>query len=336
MKSLSGALMKATPFILAALLASAAPVPLAAEGPEPRVHVHLPRTIRVGTPGLRLGQVAVVRADEESLTEKLVAIPMGRAPWSKEELVIDRPTVLGRLASHGVRAGDVRLSGAEKVTVTRDETAVKSARIAEEAEAFLEKDRPGPKGCRWRRVRTPDDLWVPAGVTVALEPRLAPHAVRGEAKVEVAAMADGKKLASADVVFRLGYARRHLVATEEIPQGGIVTEANTELRTSMADAPEPEGWSPPYGQVALRLVPTGTVLKRGLTRPVKAEVLVHRNRSVIMRIAGDGFQITAVGLALEDGRPGDFVKVRNIDSKRVVVGRVNFDGTVEPVYENEN
>ena len=67
-----------------------------------------------------------------------------------------------------------------------------------------------------------------------------------------------------------------------------------------------------------------------LVAPVSGEV-VRRNDSVVMRITGNLFQITALGQALENGGEGDLIKVRNVDSKRVVVARVIHDGTVEPV-----
>ena len=41
--------------------------------------------------------------------------------------------------------------------------------------------------------------------------------------------------------------------------------------------------------------------------------------------------VTAVGMALQEGRTGECVKVRNTDSSRVIVCKVNADGTVEPV-----
>jgi len=51
-----------------------------------------------------------------------------------------------------------------------------------------------------------------------------------------------------------------------------------------------------------------------------------------MRIAGPTFVITSQGSAMQDGRTGDYIKVRNIDSKKIVTAKVMFDGTVEPVY----
>jgi flagella basal body P-ring formation protein FlgA len=59
--------------------------------------------------------------------------------------------------------------------------------------------------------------------------------------------------------------------------------------------------------------------------------VIQRNQTVRLRVQGAGFLITGVGQALQEGRVGEYIKVRNVDSKRVVTGRVAFDGAVEPV-----
>ncbi|MFA5552990.1 MAG: flagella basal body P-ring formation protein FlgA [Phycisphaerae bacterium] len=68
-------------------------------------------------------------------------------------------------------------------------------------------------------------------------------------------------------------------------------------------------------------------------RQARPEVLVRRNRHVSVVISKPGLYITSVGRALEDGREGDFIKVRMhiSDSSRNIIARVNSDGTVEPV-----
>jgi flagella basal body P-ring formation protein FlgA len=70
-----------------------------------------------------------------------------------------------------------------------------------------------------------------------------------------------------------------------------------------------------------------------MLRAVKAEVLVRRNQGVLMRIEGAGFTVSGVGEAMEDGRAGDVIKVRNVDSRRVVSARVAGDGAVEPIID---
>jgi flagella basal body P-ring formation protein FlgA len=42
--------------------------------------------------------------------------------------------------------------------------------------------------------------------------------------------------------------------------------------------------------------------------------------------------VTATGKAMEKGRLGECIKVKNIDSQRVILAKVNEDGTVEPVF----
>ena len=63
----------------------------------------------------------------------------------------------------------------------------------------------------------------------------------------------------------------------------------------------------------------------------QAPVVVQRNETVVIRIERPGLTVTAVGMALQEGRAGEYVKVRNTDSSRVIVCKVNADGTVEPM-----
>jgi flagella basal body P-ring formation protein FlgA len=38
-----------------------------------------------------------------------------------------------------------------------------------------------------------------------------------------------------------------------------------------------------------------------------------------------------MGQTVEEGSTGEYVRVRNVDSQRIILARVNEDGTVEPV-----
>jgi hypothetical protein len=59
--------------------------------------------------------------------------------------------------------------------------------------------------------------------------------------------------------------------------------------------------------------------------------VVFRNQPVVIELEIPGLRVTAMGLPLEDGRSGQLIKVRNIDSKRDIIARVKSDGTVSPV-----
>jgi flagella basal body P-ring formation protein FlgA len=294
--------------------------------------VHLPRTIQVEGDSLFLGLVSVVRAGDEALARKAADILMGRAPWPREEIVIDRPTILGRLASHGIAAGNVQLSGADKVVVSRNEKTISAGEIARAAEAALQRRRPPVEGCRWRVLREPQAMIVPGFALMSLEAALVPHEITGEAKMEVAAVADGRRLGSQTVLFKLSYLHREAVAKSDLAPGTVLVPDNVEIRPVTSDVPAPVDWTAPYGLALVQAVRAGGVIRPTILRSPRATVVVRRGENVVMRVQGACFLVRGLGQAMEDGKVGDAIKVRNIDSGRTIVAKVAPDGAVEPVF----
>jgi flagella basal body P-ring formation protein FlgA len=301
-------------------------------GQAPALRVHLPREVTVQGDTLTLGRIAVCRSEDALLVAKAEKIAMGRAPLSGEALVVKRTTVLSRLASCGIDADRVRLSGAEALTVRRREQVVPADKLLAEAEALLQKAQPGPEGCLWRLVRRPEDLPIRAAKEVSLQAKLLDDTPRGHVRVRVAAVAGENVLGATELAYRVMYPHREAVAAADLPSGTVLTAANVTVRTSTSHRPQAADWSPPIGQITMRPVPAGTVLRDSMLRSAQPEVVVQRNQTVVMRIDGVGFTLRWLGLALQDGRAGEVIKVRNVDSRRVVSARVGYDGTVKPVY----
>jgi flagella basal body P-ring formation protein FlgA len=80
-----------------------------------------------------------------------------------------------------------------------------------------------------------------------------------------------------------------------------------------------------------RRLSADTVIRPGMVGPLKPQLLLKRNQSVVIQIEKLGLLVTAVGKTMQEGRVGEYIKVRNIDSQRVILARVNENGTVEPV-----
>jgi len=64
----------------------------------------------------------------------------------------------------------------------------------------------------------------------------------------------------------------------------------------------------------------------------KEPIIVERNQNVCIRIDRGGLVVTATGKTMQPGKLGERIKVRNVDSQRVILVKVNEDGTVEPVF----
>jgi flagella basal body P-ring formation protein FlgA len=61
---------------------------------------------------------------------------------------------------------------------------------------------------------------------------------------------------------------------------------------------------------------------------VRVRVVIKRGETVTLLAEGKGFRATTQGLASEDARRGDVVRVVNASSKREIVGRVEGPGLV--------
>ena len=134
------------------------------------------------------------------------------------------------------------------------------------------------------------------------------------------------------VIFRLKYNCRTAVTLVELGAGEVISPENVKIEKAVSNYPEPANWSPPYGLITKRRVPTNTALRPNMVGPVKPAVIVERNQTVILRIKNPGLLITAIGKAMQNGRTGECIKVRNVDSQRIIFAKVNEDGTVEPVF----
>ncbi|MFQ5469352.1 MAG: flagellar basal body P-ring formation chaperone FlgA [Gammaproteobacteria bacterium] len=79
------------------------------------------------------------------------------------------------------------------------------------------------------------------------------------------------------------------------------------------------------GQVAKYPLRAGiAVSSRSLTRPK----LIKRGEGVIIFAQNQGFEVRMQGQALMDGSKGDFIKIKNLNSKRVIEGKVIATGIV--------
>jgi flagella basal body P-ring formation protein FlgA len=178
---------------------------------------------------------------------------------------------------------------------------------------------------------TPKDLVLPGSLgDLQVTPRFARTAARGCVTVQITVMADGKECGVREIPFRLRYHCRRVVTVQEIPEGGTLTPENVKIETAISDQPEPANWRPPYGLVAVRTLAAGTEVHGDMTSAAQLPILVRRNETVVIRIQRPGLLVTAVGVALQEARAGEYVRVRNADSSRVILGKVNEDGSVEP------
>lgn len=296
------------------------------------LEIYLPREIMVKGNHLTLGKVSIIHGNE-ALVAKASKIALGRISVPGQVIVIDRPVVLSRLACSGIYASEVKLTGAQQITVKGQKQTITGDEFVELARLFLKKNPPAGSACQLDPVVVPKDLVLPAQAKqVSLSPRSAKTIAKNLAKVRVAVLADGKEIGLREVTFRLKYECRKAVTLVEIAPGEIISPENVRIESGESNYPEAANWMSPYGLIAKRRLPANTVVRGELVSPAKSEVIVGRNETVVIRIERPGLLVTALGKAMQRGQEGEYIKVRNIDSQRIILCKVNQDRTVEPVF----
>lgn len=319
--------------LVALTLALAAAMTAAGDASEEPIEIYLPRERTVKTTKLTLGQLALVSCDDEKTAKAAERIALGRAPWKGEDIVLNRKTILSRLASSGYDRGRVSFSGAHSVTVKREETTIDAERIVTAARKYLAANRPAGEGSYWSLARRPGDLIVQSPKGVTLSAALADSAPSGCVKVVIRARREKKDLGKTEVLFKRGYLVQKVIATTDIKPGEKISTDNATVVTIESLRPAKGAFAPPWGMVATNRIGKGREVRGSLLRSPARKTVIKRGQGVEMRIEGKGFAVRAAGQAMQDGKPGEFIKIRNIDTKRIVVAKVHSEGYVVPVLK---
>lgn len=294
--------------------------------------IYIPREVTIKSDTIRLGDVCIIRG-ESGLAGKAGAIGLGRLCVPGQAIVIDRSVLLGRLAGSGISLSNVVFGGAEQVSIKRLERVIEGDRFVEATRSFLVKDTEGSASIKLVVLRVPKPLIIPGtSKDIKFSFRFLSSRSGSRPKVQVVVLADGKKVGSRDVSFLVRYYCRQMVAKVDIQSGVPLSEENIRVEKVLSNRPEAANWSPGFGLTAKRYISANSVISPRMIGSLNPELVFKRNAKVVIRIESPCFLITATGKAISDGRTGEYVKVRNIDSNRIILCKVNSDGSVEPVF----
>ena len=128
---------------------------------------------------------------------------------------------------------------------------------------------------------------------------------------------------------RLTWTQNAVIASRNINKGNRITAGNVITRPVKISRPGMYAASPSeiVGFTANRNIKQGEPI---LLRDVTSSSVVKRGRQVKIVARLGGVRVTADGVLLEDGKPGDLVKVRRADDRRVTLrARIINENTVE-------
>jgi flagella basal body P-ring formation protein FlgA len=304
-------------------------------GDRNKIRIYLPKDKVLASEVVELRQIAVVLGDE-TLVPLVNETRLGQFSVHGQEIMIDRKTILSRLASSGIKSSSVAFYGAEIIRVRRDEDIVAADRFVDTARDYLRRQLSGDQIETLKLIRPVKDYPLDdVNKSVTLTPLMSERQSDRTRAVMVRVMCEGVELDRREVVFSVQYPCHRLVATHALPAGTLITPENTVVEKYMSNTPSPTSDSLVYGMIAKRDIACGTTITETMAGYKESPVLIKKNQKVILKLDTGGLLVSAPGEATQDGRLGDIIPVqrgsRQTRDLKIVLGEVMPDGTVRPV-----
>lgn len=288
--------------------------------------------VTVTNPLLVLGDLAYLSGDDPARLAVLQSISMGETPPPGQTRYLTGDVLLARLSAAGIRPWTEGWPMPGKILVTTLSQVVAKDIIDQKVSAMLTGKLAYPKEDITIKARgSRDDVQIPLG-SYEIITKL-PQGIRFSNPTQVIAeiWVDNRLVKSIYLVYDVqvlvnAYVIKNTVAAHQfLTDADIAIEKKPLVRLPVR-AVKDEAMFKSYW--TRRTLSPGTVLAEDMLDIPPA---VKRNSQVTILVDTNGIVITTYGFALQDGRPGDVIRVQNLETKRIIMTKVQQNGMVVPL-----
>lgn len=274
-------------------------------------------------PYISFGDIADISGDDPQRIRYLQSLRIGGAAPPGGRLIFTRELLGSKLAAAGADFNGITWTVPDQISVVTDFRQVAGQTIIDAGMNFL-KSRLGSSNAdlEIEAFAYQDDLAVPVG-DFSLQCEL-PYGVRkgGPTLVNVAIQTNGRIYTKIGVRYNVRIFDNVLVASRAIGADEPLTSGNVALQR-MDTGPLGNGYLTDYrqiaGLIARRPIAPGTVLTEiSLEKPL----IIKRGSNVTILARKGDLEVSAPGLAMQDGTLGQIVRVQNITSKHYLTATV--------------
>ena len=279
------------------------------------------------TPGTRIRLKDVLDPDHIVLVDQtLLELDLGRSPSPGFGRHLTKQAILAQIPEPGLPLG-----GPDEITIRTEVVHVSADEILTGARNFLEQQTALGPDSLVEVSRQPFETRVPRG-RASLE--LVPHfrglgQKRGPVTVLTDVRVDGKLQVVIPTTFLLRTFREiPILATELLRGQRLGTDDITQVRTETTNRSPGQvlDHRPLLGQEARRNLRSGSPL---LAQDFQPSVLIRRNDAVTVVFERGAVRAETFGIARDNGSFGGSVRVENLITKKILVGRVIGPGLVQ-------
>jgi flagella basal body P-ring formation protein FlgA len=285
-----------------------------------------------------VGDVAALEGGEEPQRERIAKLDLTELPLSSQPILVSQQQIGFRLRVAGIDDRTFRLEGPRFVRVSRPAAEALDNKIAAAARQAVEQKLPG--GTEDAAIQFVQPVRLPPlsadGEDIHLEAEVrTPVTVPGRVLVEVGIYIRGARRLGLPVYLEVKKLQAAPVAIRRIEVGEAFRADNVRIERVAVENPQKAAVDAAglMGRRARRAVSAGRSIEpEDVESDIPLAIVIHQ-RDLIHILAKVGpLQVKARGEALQEGRLGQLIQVRNVDSNATVAGRVVDRSTVEVDY----
>ena len=301
------------------------------------VKVAMRTTVDVPSAVVHVGQIATLTGGPRAVRSRIAALDIADMPSAGRSVTVSRNQVDVRLKLAGLEAGSYVLDGAETVRLRMKKQTYNDQGVLDAVRLAISEQLDAPPDELEIRLTQPIRFPVlsPAAThDVLLEPHLPELIQLGRLHLKIAIHANGRLVAFVPVLLEVRRLQTVARTLHTVPRDEIFSKDNVELVTlPLTDQFPANPQEHVWGQAARRTLRPGELVNSqdiATAKKEKPPVLV-RPRDTVRIVARRGGLTVIISSAesLQQGRLGDLIRVRNLQSKRVITGRVASRDEVE-------
>jgi len=289
---------------------------------------------------VRLRHVAELRGGSAALRQAMAELDLAEVPANGRSVAITRGQVEIRLLLAGIEASAFSVAGPERIVVRPTAEELSEAAVFQAARKILMQRLPGPPESTLIKLVQPIVLPMREDTdkgAIRLIGELAPvRQPLGKVRVDVIVFVNGQRRCSIPVSVEVTCHQDVVLAKRRIDVGEMLHDACVTVERRPLE--NLENFLPAADIVnkkkARRVLLPGQLL--GSIDVEDSEdanpVLVRARELVRLTAQIGGIRVVASGEALQEGRHGQVIRVRNIDSNKIVQGKVVERLVVEVDY----
>ena len=277
---------------------------------------------------ITLGEIAAINGNDQSEVEILQAAKLGNAPAPGSSMTLTRELLGLRLAAAGVDFSSVVWQIPATMVITAASQTVSGDQLASVAKQAVMKQTAGYAGeTVISLAASPPDFLAPVGnldYTVHI-----PGGVRfaGAFAANVTVAVEGRQFTTVPVKLEAKLYEQVVVAIRPIAAQEIIDAED--LRIERLDVSRLTGYMTDIGKaagmVSRRPIALGTPITGSM---VAKPVLIKRGSLVTLISRVGGVEASAAAQALQDGVQNQIIRVKNMNTQKIVVAQVIDDSTV--------